>query len=163
MQINWTALWEEAIARFCLGTESIHGQAHWRRVERYGVMLAQHSGGDVLVVRLFAVCHDVCRLSDGIDNEHGARGAVVAAHWRGTLYEVPDEAFALLQEACHRHTNGQLSDDPTIGACWDADRLDLWRAGITPREALMSTAHARKLVRAGEIGPQYVPFLNLPT
>lgn len=157
MQINWTALWDEAIAHFCLGAESIHGPEHWRRVERYGMMLAEHSGGDILVVRLFAVCHDVCRWNDGIDNEHGVRGAAAAARWRGKLFTLPDETFALLHEACCLHTSGLRSDDPTIGACWDADRLDLWRAGITPRENMMSTEHARKLVRARKIGPRYVP------
>ncbi len=157
MKINWTALWEEAIARFCLGPTSIHGPEHWLRVERYGLMLAEHSEADVLVVRLFAVCHDVCRRNDGIDDEHGVRGARMAEQWRGVFFTLPDDAFALLQEACRRHTSGQRSDDPTIGVCWDADRLDLWRAGITPREALMSTPRARALVRAGKIGPRYLP------
>jgi len=157
MHVNWTTLWEEAIARFSLGTESIHGLEHWQRVERYGVTLTEHNGGDVLVVRLFAVCHDVGRLHDGIDDGHGVRGAAAAAEWREILYTLPDTAFSLLHEACCRHTNGQQSDDPTIGACWDADRLDLWRAGITPREDMMSTTHARELVRAGKIGPHHLP------
>jgi uncharacterized protein len=38
---------------------------------------------------------------------------------------------------------GQVADDPTIGACWDADRLNLWRVGKTPDPRLLSTAAAR--------------------
>ena len=155
--IDWPALWQAAISRFALGEASIHGAAHWRRVERYGIMLAEHSEGEVLVVRLFALFHDVCRLSDQIDHEHGARGAVLAACWRGQYFELPDASFELLQEACRRHTAGLVSDDPTLGACWDANRLNLWRAGITPQATLMSTTYARELVLAKKIGPQYLP------
>jgi hypothetical protein len=36
-----------------------------------------------------------------------------------------------------------VSDDPTIGACWDADRLNLWRLGRRPDDRLLSTDTAR--------------------
>ena len=50
----------------------------------------------------------------------------------------------LLQHACFEHTNGQVSSDPTVGACWDADRLDLPRVGVTPNPALFSTERAHE-------------------
>lgn len=155
--IDWDALWELSSRRFALGAETIHGPDHWRRVERYGVQVAKHNGADVLVVRLFAVLHDVCRQTDGIDEAHGARAAEFAAGLHGEYFELSEERFALLHYACTWHTAGQVSADPTIGACWDADRLDLWRAGITPKETLMSTAHARGQVRAKRVGPRYLP------
>ncbi|MBB6018173.1 hypothetical protein HNQ04_003450 [Deinococcus radiopugnans ATCC 19172] len=34
------------------------------------------------------------------------------------------------QWACKHHASGQTTDEPTLGACWDADRLDLPRVGI---------------------------------
>ena len=40
--------------------------------------------------------------------------------------------------------NGLVSEDPTVGACWDADRLDLPRVGIQPDPALFSTARAHE-------------------
>jgi uncharacterized protein len=49
----------------------------------------------------------------------------------------------LLVTACSRHTCGSVSADPTIGTCWDADRLDLARFGIVPDPELLSTAAAR--------------------
>ncbi|HEY3418809.1 MAG TPA: HD domain-containing protein [Armatimonadota bacterium] len=158
MQIDWDALWKELIGQFSLGADSIHGPEHWRRVERHAVELAEHNGGDLLVVRLFAVFHDVCRVNDGRDDEHGARGAEQALRLRGRCFELTDDKFAQLHYACCWHTAGQLSDDPTIGACWDADRLDIWRAGYIPHERFMSTDHARSLVRAGCIGPEYTPL-----
>ena len=47
---------------FALGSHSIHGPSHWRRVERNGLWLAERSSGDVFVVRLFAWFHDSCRV-----------------------------------------------------------------------------------------------------
>lgn len=33
---------------------------------------------------------------------------------------------------------------PAPQACWDADRLDLWRVGIQPQLRYLSTPYARK-------------------
>ncbi len=41
--------------------------------------------------------------------------------------------------AIQHHTDGATSGDPTIGTCWDADRLDLGRVGIVPSARKMST------------------------
>jgi len=38
-----------------------------------------------------------------------------------------------------------MSDDVTIGTCWDADRLDLGRVSIKPEAKHMSTAYARDI------------------
>lgn len=97
------------------------------------------------VVRLFAILHDSRREHDGSDNTHGSRAAAYAAHLRGKLFELSDSHFELLQYACTWHTHGKLSEDPTIGACWDADRLDLGRVCITPKPAFMSTEFGREI------------------
>lgn len=49
----------------------------------------------------------------------------------------------LLAFACEEHTNGGISPDPTVGVCWDADRLNLWRVGIRPNPRFRSTEAAR--------------------
>lgn len=33
--------------------------------------------------------------------------------------------------------------DPTLGVCWDADRVNLWRVGIRPDTFRLSTAAAK--------------------
>jgi uncharacterized protein len=43
-----------------------------------------------------------------------------------------------LAQACASHADGRTSDDPTIGACWDADRLNLWRVGMAPARSMLS-------------------------
>ncbi|HOF87616.1 MAG TPA: hypothetical protein PLZ36_05860 [Armatimonadota bacterium] len=157
MDINWTQLRAHLTGRFALGTHSLHGPDHWRRVERHAVALAAGNGGHLVVVRLFAVFHDVCRDTDGVDPAHGARGAALAARLRGEWFDLPDADFTRLAFACIHHTSGFRSEDPTIGACWDADRLDIWRAGYTPAEQYLSTHDAREWVRAGRFGPHVVP------
>jgi uncharacterized protein len=37
----------------------------------------------------------------------------------------------LLFVACAGHTDHPTDDDPTVQICWDADRLDVGRAGAT--------------------------------
>jgi hypothetical protein len=40
------------------------------------------------------------------------------------------------------HIHGQQHWQ-TVGACWDADRLHLWRIGVAPDPARLSTAAGR--------------------
>ena len=124
----------------------IHGELHWRTVGANGLWLAEPlDGADTLVIFLFALLHDSMRVNDSIDPEHGPRAAAFAGelHAEGVC---PPHAAQLetLQYACFEHTNGLVSDDPTVGACWDADRLDLPRVGIQPDPARFSTARAHE-------------------
>lgn len=45
------------------------------------------------------------------------------------------------------HTVEHRTGDPTIDACFDADRLDLWRVGIKPDPSLMATEIGADLAR----------------
>ena len=124
----------------------IHGELHWRTVGANGLWLAEPLGGaDRLVIFLFALLHDSMRENDGRDPEHGPRAAAFAAelHGEGLLGTTPAQ-LETLRYACFEHTNGLVSDDPTVGCCWDADRLDLPRVGISPDPARFSTARAHE-------------------
>ena len=143
--IDFDRLWSHVVEESIAATSSIHGTKHWRRVERNGIRLAKSTGADIVVVRLFALFHDSCRWDDGTDPDHGARAAEYASELRGVLFDLPEDAFLRLHEACVWHTDGLRHDDPTIGACWDADRLDLGRVGISPEPEYMSTELGRRL------------------
>jgi len=129
-----------------LPPQSIHGPGHWGRVEAIGLRLAGATGADVLVVRLFSLFHDCRRENESLDPDHGPRGAARARELCGVAFELDDERLGLLCEACEGHTAGKTSADPTIGTCWDSDRLDLPRVGIIPRPNLLSTPAARDRV-----------------
>ena len=143
--LDLRGLWAYVEGQFELGPYSLHGPAHWRRVERIGLLVASHSGADVRVVRLFAVMHDSRRQDEGTDMGHGQRGAELAERLRGEHFEIDDEAFQKLYYACAWHEKGRVTAEPTIGTCWDADRLDLPRVGARPLPKYMSTAYGRQL------------------
>ncbi len=143
--INFDAVWDRVIKDFQCDLDSIHGPAHWRRVEQNALRISATNSAVVDVVRLFAVFHDSRRESDSFDLGHGERGARYAAELRGDLFDLSDVHFELLQFACTWHTHGKLSGNPTIGACWDADRLDLTRIGEMPNAKYMSTELGRSL------------------
>ena len=124
----------------------IHGELHWRTVGANGLWLAEAlDGADTYVIFLFALLHDSMRENDSVDPGHGPRAAAFARalHAEG-LFPATTVQLETLQYACFEHTNGLVSDDPTVGCCWDADRLDLPRVGIQPDPARFSTARAHE-------------------
>lgn len=137
---DWNRVWELAVENFVLLGDD-HGPNHWRRVMGYGTLIASMTkGADVDVVKAFAMLHDCHRVHEHDDPEHGAR----AAEFANNLYVQRHLRFSLSQinllcTACIGHDKGHIAKHPTIGACWDADRLDLPRVGIQPEYALMST------------------------
>lgn len=125
----------------------VHGVSHWDRVYGYGMRLIA-PGVDPLVVALFAYLHDSCRMNDGYDTYHGPMAAVWMDSLRDTyLKPLSDEQMRLLKEACRLHTTTHKTGNPTIDACFDADRLDLWRVGIKPDPKRMATAKGRKIAQ----------------
>jgi uncharacterized protein len=121
-----------------------HGVAHWARVFEIGLRLSEETGANVEVVRLFALLHDSRRVNEGDDPDHGPRAAEFARLLRGRLFELPDPEFGLLHRACSGHTHERTHPDATIQTCWDADRLDLGRVGITPHPSRLGTEAARR-------------------
>ena len=106
--------------------------------------LGKATGAKLHVVKLFAVLHDSCRESDGHDPQHGLRAADFAAELlRDGVFELSDKDFALLYRACRDHTHKLTDDDVTVRTCFDADRLDLGRARITPEPSKLCTKIAR--------------------
>jgi len=119
-------------------------------------MLAKRSSADTEVMRLFALIHDCKRQDDFADSGHGVRAAEFAATIRHLLPALDQANFERLQLACALHSDGQTHPDPTIGTCWDADRLDLTRVGAVPDARLMSTDLGRHLAeRQSRFAPKY--------
>ena len=123
---------------------SIHGESHWQRVAAAGLaLLPETPHADPALVFLFALFHDSMRLNDNHDPMHGSRGAALARELRGGTFDLDDPEMDVLAFACEEHTNGDVGPDPTVAVCWDADRLNLWRVGITPDPRFLSTKAAR--------------------
>jgi uncharacterized protein len=148
--INFDRLWDLVPRGFALGLQSTHGPNHWRRVEAFGLQIAKHTPGvDIDVIRLFALFHDCRRENENRDPGHGARGAALAFDlYHQEFRQLEDMAFDRLITACCWHTHRTHTDDLTIGACFDSDRLDLGRIGIIPEASYFNTAIARQWAAA---------------
>lgn len=118
----------------------VHGDQHWRAVAEVGLrLLEDERKADRMVVFLFALFHDAMRQNEHADPGHGRRGADLARDLHGRLFRLPPERLEQLLEACATHTDARFSDDPTLGVCFDSDRLNLWRVGTTPDAKYLST------------------------
>jgi len=143
---DMAAIVAEILRTYALPVRCDHGVVHWARVLENGLRVASAIGADREVVALFALFHDSRRINERRDDGHGLRGGEFARSLRGALIHLDDSRFELLFEACRLHTDGLTDGDPTLLACWDADRLDLARVRITPKPLLLCTDAARELV-----------------
>jgi uncharacterized protein len=105
-------------------------------------LCAATPAADHELVFLFALFHDARRVNEVVDPGHGRRGAELARRLHGELFEVGAERLATLLEACAEHTETRSTADPAVGVCFDSDRLNLWRVGITPAPEYLSTLAA---------------------
>ncbi len=140
------AIMSVILGGYTLPLRGEHGVVHWARVLENGLRIAEENGADKEVVTLFALFHDSRRVNETRDDGHGLRGAELARSLRGDHVHLDDDRFDLLFEACRLHTDGLTVGDRTLLACWDADRLDLRRVGITPDPKRLATKAGRKLL-----------------
>lgn len=132
-----------------------HGVQHWMRVERNGRWLASKDDlADELVIRAFALIHDSQREEDGEDEYHGPHAAKYVDKLQtimGPDWILDVEQTYTLKRACNGHTAAhpdnynELTLDPTVACCWDADRLDMGRVGVEPEAEYLFTADGRML------------------
>jgi uncharacterized protein len=162
--MNLKPILHRILEDYTLRWDGTHGVGHWARVLENGLRLSKETGAKVEVVQLFAIFHDSCRVSEGYDDGHGERGGDLALAMRGEWFDLSDDEFDLLYEACAGHTDGKTEADITIQVCWDADRLDLGRVGIVPAPHKLCTPAARtkEMIRwadgraAFEVVPEFV-------
>ena len=134
--------------QYRLDWNGIHGVKHWARVRANGMALAKETEANTVVVELFAFLHDSCRENDGHDPQHGSRAADLACRLQNNLIHLSATDLDLLIIACRGHTHEAWHQNPTVGTCWDADRLDLVRLDITPDpERLCTEAGKMRCIR----------------
>jgi uncharacterized protein len=154
-----------AVQPFARFRSTLHGPAHWARVHRFANALLnrEHVPGDAQTcILLFAWLHDLAREDDEGTRTHAVDGAAQLDRILPAIGEpLSGDQREILRGAIHYHSDGMVAREAvvaglfdrvgwppelvilTIGCCWDADRLDLPRVGITPDPALMSTSSWR--------------------
>lgn len=63
------------------------------------------------------------------------------------MSELSDVQIQKLRTACYHHTFEKNSEDITVDICFDADRLDLLRCGLTPNPLMMASEIGAELAR----------------
>lgn len=127
--------------QFIMDQYSIHGFDHWEAVHDNGMLLGMQPGVDLIVVKLFSYLHDCKRIDDGYDEFHGERAAHFVEWLRSHAYLtfINEKQYTELYHACFYHNKAEVSNNLTIGACYDSDRLELIRCGTVPKPEFMST------------------------
>lgn len=149
--IAYAALWQRVLGECSVRASRLHGPAHWARVERNGLYIVAQTGANADVIKLFALFHDSMRWTDGRDPDHGRRAAEYVRSLRPMLRGLSEANFQRLCEACRWHTARRHHEDVTVGACWDADRLDIGRVGITLSAAFLNTPPAIAIAKSGDL------------
>lgn len=134
------------------GGDFLHDQAHACKVALSGLQIAdlleRHTTARLtkperIAVVLFGLLHD-SKMGDRWDSGHGERAAEYARSLDlGKRLRITRTVLDRLYVALRDHEAGELSRDLLIATCWDADRLALWRQGIEPDPARLSTSVAR--------------------
>ena len=147
----------------------VHGVAHWARVFRFGMLLADAldlSDIERLAVALFAWTHDLARTDDQHGRNHAKEGAEYLAHVVSQCFcDFPQDVLDITAMAIRYHSHGDNAEEilhqypvdkaapwpresllNVWGCCWDADRLDLLRLNIFPDDNKMSTLYWKDIL-----------------
>ena len=143
MELNIPLVLKAVLEDYVLPWHGDHGVVHWARTFENGLRLAEETGANIEVVQLFAILHDSRRQNEATDPDHGPRAAEFAMELRGRVFDLSDPEFRLLHKACFGHTDERTHADVTVQTCWDSDRLDLGRVGITPHPSRLCTEAAK--------------------
>lgn len=161
MTVKNTAPLIRRLRSFRFIDSTLHGPAHWSRVHRFGHMLCDHlqiGSAGRQCVEVFAWTHDLARKDDFGGNLHAIEGAdyldtVLPAVFPG----LTSDQAEMVRIAVRYHSDSMVAEEAyfkglldhvpwdedtlvyTLGACWDADRLDLLRLNRPPHPRLMST------------------------
>ncbi len=145
------AVVSDLIRNMAVDPESIHGISHWERVAWFGAYICRREQANGLVAAWFACFHDCRRLNDGSDRGHGPRAADFLKLFSPGDLGLTRAEKETLAFACRHHTHERVTEDPTVWACWDADRLDLPRIGVAVDPSRLFTESARRVVRSPEM------------
>lgn len=143
------SLKEQVIYQFSSNQNSDHGPDHWNRVEKVGLILSKEANADKEIIRLFAILHDLQRIFDGYDPEHGSRAADYAQKlFDDGLLVLDQSQLKILKFACKYHNDKKAkSKNKTVNICWDSDRIDLVRVGINPKDIELKTTEGKRYMQ----------------
>ena len=139
--------------------ENYHGlHTHTDAVVFRAIDYALELGQNPMPALFAAACHDMARVNDDYDAEHGPRAVPLAQKVMAKFSDKlsKQEKFAVLQ-AIHNHTDGETAPDYVSACLWDADRTRLsWEMGY--HEHYFNTPYAKEI--ASGDAKKYITWQN---
>jgi uncharacterized protein len=145
IRIDIARVKQMALNRYHGNKLDVNGPEHWERAWQNAQVLIPQTKANATVVELFCYLHDCCRIHHGQEPGHGLAASKFIEEHKGEFSFLSEKEYQLLLKACGEHTFLQHSDEPTIATCWDANRLDIGRIGICPKEQFLITPAAKDL------------------
>ena len=123
---------------------TIHGISHLRAVSLLAGELAPPEFKKAAMIAGFL--HDIGRKNDFGGRQHAVDSAIIARPLITSIW--PEVDIEKICYAIEHHADGLTTDDPLIGAIWDADRITLARLGRKINTTLLSTEAAKNYLTA---------------
>ncbi|MBR4624293.1 MAG: hypothetical protein IKO56_01995, partial [Alphaproteobacteria bacterium] len=135
--------------------EGMHGlNTHTNAVVFRGIDYALHMGQDPMPVVFACAFHDMARVHDDLDFDHGKNAVPMATK---IMKNFPDlfskETKLSILSAIMNHTSGTIATDYIAACLWDADRTRLsWKYGFnekffnTKRGVYVASSHFAKYI-----------------
>lgn len=135
---------KKILINFRLDFYGVHGFPHWCRIIDNGLYLSKFYDIDMDIIISFVFFHDIERVFDEYDYQHGVRGGKFFMENK-SLLSITDKQAAIIFEASCGHTDIHHSDNLNIVACWDSDRHDLMRVGIQPQSPFLNLKKSKEI------------------
>ncbi|HTI13702.1 MAG TPA: HD domain-containing protein [Dictyobacter sp.] len=121
-----SAIYREAQQRFSTIIDLAHGWEHINRVYQMALYIAEQEGGDLFIVGVAALLHDLGRTVQEEEQKHHADASVTLAQEIFQRYAIPAEQQEAILHAILAHSFSRGVQPQTLEASIvrDADRLD---------------------------------------
>lgn len=154
---NWN-LWPtfeyyvKALKKECLYQSHIHGISHIERVLLFGGLIAMQNGcSEDDAKLLFTACsyHDIGRIDDSLDDDHGRRSSEKLP----SVISLPAEDMAIVQAAIYAHSIEDSKMNDVISSFAIADKQRALNIA-----KMLKDADALDRVRVYDLDPNYLRF-----
>jgi len=124
-----------------------HGFDHIYRVSEIAFDLALNEAPKFANNIFLAAClHDLGKTTDGPEKNHGLKAIFIAKKLLKSYWPKANINFIL--KTIIRHEKSLPVNDPAAGCMLDADRLDLFRLKMEPKEKFLSTQGGKNILKA---------------
>ena len=135
-----------------------HGlYTHTSAVVFRGIDYALSMGQKPKPVVLACAFHDMARIDDAPDVQHGERALPIVERILRYNLPIPTQFAQAIMEAVKNHTIGSVAPDYISACLWDADRTRLsWEMGF---ESRFFTTNRAKQIASGN-ADEYIEFMK---